>query len=224
MFQPGIVMEGGAVDFNGRGTVMTTAVVPAEPQPQSRICSKSEIERFLKDYYGQRHVVWLDDGIAGDDTDGHIDDLARFVNETTVVTAVEDDPADANYAVLQENLKRLARLRDQDGRPFRRRHPADAAARFHAGERLPATYLNFYFVNGALLVPTYGDRARDREPSPFCGGSCPIEHRRHRLPGDCVGPRRHSLPDAAGAVSLVLCFTITVTYSPVRRRGPAPWL
>ena len=161
VFQPGIVMEGGAVEFNGHGTVMTTRSCLLNRNRNPGL-SKSEIERLLKDYYGQQHVVWLDDGIAGDDTDGHIDDLARFVNETTVVTAVEDDPADANYAVLQENLKRLARLRDQAGRPFDVVTVPMPRPVFHAGERLPATYLNFYFVNGALLVPTYGDRARDR--------------------------------------------------------------
>ena len=147
--------------------------------------------------------MWLDDGIAGDDTDGHIDDLARFVNETTVVTAVEDDPADANYAVLQENLKRLARLRDQAGRPFDVVTVPMPRPVFHAGERLPATYLNFYFVNGALLVPTYGDRARDRRAlTDSAAPPARPRHRRHRLPADCLGARRHSLPDAAGAAIL----------------------
>lgn len=162
VFSPGIVMEGGAVDFNGAGTVMTTTscLLNKNRNPQ---LSKAEIEQYLKDYYGQRHVIWLGDGIAGDDTDGHIDDLARFVDARTIVIGLEDDPRDENYTVLQENRRRLARLRDQDGRPFDIVELPMPRAVVHKGQRLPATYMNFYFVNGALLVPVFGDATCDRQ-------------------------------------------------------------
>jgi len=161
VFAPGIVMEGGAVDFNGRGTVLTTTscLLNRNRNPALR---KADVERYLKDYYGQQHVVWLGEGIAGDDTDGHVDDLARFVGESVIVTGVEDDPNDPNHDVLRDNRRRLARARDQDGRPFTIVELPMPAAVLHQGERLPATYVNFYFVNGALLVPTYRDRRRDR--------------------------------------------------------------
>ncbi len=158
---PGIVMEGGAVDFNGEGTVMTTTSCLLNPNRNPGL-AKQEVETALKAYYGQRHVVWLGDGIAGDDTDGHVDDLARFVGPRTVVTAIEDDPADANYRVLRDNRRRLQLARDQDGRPFEVVEVPMPKPVVHEGLRLPATYVNFYFVNGALLVPTYRDRRHDR--------------------------------------------------------------
>jgi len=161
VFYPGIVMEGGAVDFNGAGTVMTTESCLLNKNRNPGL-TKRRIEQYLKDYYGQKHVLWLGEGIAGDDTDGHIDDLARFVNPTTVVTAVEEDPKDENYKVLRENLRRLRTLRDQDGRPFEIVEIPMPRVVEHDGQRLPATYVNFYFVNGALLVPTYGHRRNDR--------------------------------------------------------------
>jgi agmatine deiminase len=162
VFLPGIVMEGGAVDFNGRGTVLTTtSCLLNENRNPGR--SQAELERFLKDYYGQQHVVWLGEGIAGDDTDGHVDDLARFVGPTVIVTAVEPDPADANHEVLRENRRRLELARDQDGRAFTIVEVPMPSPVLHEGERLPATYVNFYFVNGGLLVPTYRDAVRDGE-------------------------------------------------------------
>jgi len=162
VFAPGVVMEGGAVDFNGAGTVLTTTSCLLNRNRNAGL-PKAEVERLLKAYYGQRHVVWLGDGIAGDDTDGHVDDLARFVGERIVVTAVEEDPRDANFHVLRDNRRRLARARDQDGRPFTVVELPMPAPVVHQGERLPATYVNFYFVNGALLVPTYRDRRHDRQ-------------------------------------------------------------
>jgi agmatine deiminase len=161
VFYPGIVMEGGAADFNGAGTVLTTTSCLLNRNRNGGL-PRLEVEQYLKAYYGQRHVVWLGEGIAGDDTDGHVDDLARFVGPRTIVTAIEPDPRDANFKVLQDNRRRLARARDQDGRPFEIVEVSMPSPVFHAGERLPATYVNFYFVNGALLVPTYRDRTRDR--------------------------------------------------------------
>lgn len=161
VFYPGIVMEGGAVDFNGRGTVMTTESCLLNPN-RNPGKSKKQIEKYLKDYYGQRHVIWLGDGIVGDDTDGHIDDLARFVGPRTIVTTIEEDPRDENHPILQDNLKRLQDVRDQDGRPFRIvTLPMPGVVEFD-GQRLPATYANFYFINGALLVPTYRHKKNDR--------------------------------------------------------------
>ena len=157
-----IVMEGGAVDFNGAGTVLTTTdcLLNRNRNPD---LSKEQIEQYLKDYYGQRHVCWLTGGIAGDDTDGHIDDLARFIARDIIVIGMEADPKDPNYRVLRRVRKQLDALRDQDGRPFRVVELPMPGAVEHDGQRLPATYVNFYFVNGALLVPTYRDRKNDRK-------------------------------------------------------------
>lgn len=161
VFHADIVMEGGAIDVNGEGTLMTTTscLLHTNRNPGK---SKAEIESYLKAYYGQRHVVWLGEGIAGDDTDGHVDDLARFIDPRTIVTAVEADSADANFKVLADNRKRLAKARDADGRPFTVVELPMPRPVVFEGQRLPATYVNFLFVNGGLLVPTFGDRARDR--------------------------------------------------------------
>jgi agmatine deiminase len=161
VFYPGIVMEGGAVDFNGAGTILTTESCLLNPNRNPGL-SRAKIEKYLKDYYGQTHVCWLGDGIVGDDTDGHVDDLARFIGPRTIVTAVEPDRKDANYRVLRENRRRLDLLRDQDGRAFEIVEIPMPGVVEHDGQRLPATYVNFYFVNGALLVPTYRNRRNDK--------------------------------------------------------------
>ncbi len=160
VFYPGIIMEGGAVEFNGAGTVLSTTSCLLNKNRNPKL-SKKKIEQYLKDYYGQRQVIWLGEGIAGDDTDGHVDDLARFVNPTTLVFGVEEDPRDKNYKVLKENLKLARTLKDQDGRPFDVVELPMPGVVEHDGERLPATYMNFYFVNGALLVPTYRHKTND---------------------------------------------------------------
>jgi agmatine deiminase len=159
-FAAPIVMEGGAVDFNGTGTILTTESCLLNPNRNPGV-SRAQIERFLLDYYGQKHVCWLGDGIAGDDTDGHIDDLARFLDARTIVTALEPDRRDENHRILADNRRRLSRLRDAAGRPFRIVELPMPPALEREGQRLPATYLNFYFVNGALLVPTFRDRTTD---------------------------------------------------------------
>ena len=161
VFYPKIVMEGGAVDFNGKGTILTTESCLLNKNRNPRL-SKKHIEGYLKGYYSQQHVLWLGEGIAGDDTDGHIDDLARFINPTTIVTAVEDDPKDENYGILRDNLKRLQELKDQDGKQFQIVTVPMPGRVEHEKQRLPATYINFYFINGALLVPTYGNTKLDR--------------------------------------------------------------
>ncbi|MBA3270107.1 MAG: agmatine deiminase family protein [Acidobacteria bacterium] len=160
VFYPGIVMEGGAVDFNGAGTVMTTTSCLLNKNRNPHL-TRGDIEQYLKDYYGQQHVIWLGEGIDGDDTDGHIDDLARFVDARTIVIGIERDPGDANYKVLKANRRTLDRLRDQDGHAFEVVELPMPRPVVYRKQRLPATYMNFYFVNGALLVPTFGDARND---------------------------------------------------------------
>jgi agmatine deiminase len=156
LFSPGIVMEGGSIEVNGAGTVLTTEACLLNPNRNPHL-TKAQIEQYLRDYLGVTNVLWLGDGIVGDDTDGHIDDLARFVNPTTVVTVVEQDPADENYSVLQENLKRLRTLKDQNGQPLRVVELPMPRRIEHEEQRLPASYANFYIANGIVLVPTYRD-------------------------------------------------------------------
>ncbi|MEP6572622.1 MAG: agmatine deiminase family protein [Gemmatimonadota bacterium] len=154
VFHPGIVMEGGSLDINGRGTLLTTEACLLNPNRNPDL-SREQIESYLKDYLGQTTIRWLGDGIVGDDTDGHVDDLARFVDANTVVTVVEADPSDENYAVLQDNLARLTGMKDQDGEPFRVVTLPMPAPMYQAGQRLPASYANFYIANGIVLLPTY---------------------------------------------------------------------
>ncbi len=161
LFETPVVMEGGAVDFNGAGSVLTTESVLLNPNRNPGL-SKRQVEKILRDWYGQQQVLWLGEGIEGDDTDGHVDDLARFVDARTIVTAVEEDPRDANYAILRENLRRLRLLRDPAGRPFEIVTIPSPRRIEIEGQRLPATYLNFLFVNGALLVPTFRDSRTER--------------------------------------------------------------
>jgi agmatine deiminase len=177
-----IVMEGGSVEFNGAGTVMTTTDCLLNKNRNPGL-SREQIEQYLKDYYGQRHVVWLTGGIEGDDTDGHIDDLARFISPRKVVIAIEDDPKDDNDRVLRSARRQLDKLRDQDGKPFEIVEIPMPKPVTHDGQRLPATYVNFYFVNGALLVPTYRDRKNDRKALAMLQSHLP----KHKVIGiDCT--------------------------------------
>jgi agmatine deiminase len=158
---PKIVMEGGSIDVNGAGTVLTTTDCLLNKNRNPSL-TKSRIEQYLKDYYGQKHICWLTGGIDGDDTDGHIDDLARFISPTQIVIGMEDDPKDANYKTLKSARKQLEKLRDQDGKLFEIIEiPMPGVVEFDS-QRLPATYVNFYFVNGALLVPTYRHKKNDK--------------------------------------------------------------
>lgn len=181
VFHPGIVMEGGAVDFNGAGTVLTTTSCLLNKNRNPHL-SRAQVERYLRDYYGQRHVVWLGDGIEGDDTDGHVDDLARFIDARTIAIGIERNRRDPNFAVLQRARRALDRARDQDGRPFDVVELPMPRPVVIEGQRVPATYMNFYFVNGALLVPTFGLPARDRRVMALLQARLP----RHRVVGvDC---------------------------------------
>lgn len=160
VYAPGIVMEGGSLDVNGRGTLLTTEACLLNPNRNPEL-TRDQIEHGLRSYLGVRHILWLGDGIVGDDTDGHVDDITRFVDPTTVVTVVEDDPADENYEPLQANLHRLGEMADQDGHPLRVVTLPMPRAVLHEGQRLPASYANFYIANEVVLLPTY-DRERDQ--------------------------------------------------------------
>jgi len=166
VFHPGIVMEGGAVDFNGAGTVLTTSSCLLNKNRNPTL-SKARIEKYLRDYYGQQHVLWLGDGIEGDDTDGHIDDLARFIDARTIAIGMESNKRDPNYAILQKARRAIETFRDQDGRPFEIVELPMPKALAYDGQRVPATYVNFYFAGSkkqsALLVPTFGQHDRDRQ-------------------------------------------------------------
>jgi agmatine deiminase len=155
-----VVMEGGAFDVNGRGTLMTTEeCLLSDVQARNPGLDRAGVERVFADYLGIRHVIWLGRGIEGDDTHGHIDDLSRFVDPSTVVTIVEPRADDRNHEPLQDNLGRLQAAVDQDGRPL---HvvtlPMPAPVVFN-GQRLPASYANFYIASGIVLVPTFNDPA-----------------------------------------------------------------
>ncbi len=154
VIEPGIVHEGGSIDVNGAGSILTTESCLLNPNRNPAL-SRADIEDYLRTYLGVTNVLWLGDGIAGDDTDGHIDDLARFVGPDTVVTVLEDDPADVNYKVLRDNLERLRAMRDQNGHAFKIETIPMPPAVIHDGTRLPASYANFYIVNGAVLMPTF---------------------------------------------------------------------
>ncbi|MCR5425016.1 MAG: agmatine deiminase family protein [Bacteroidales bacterium] len=153
-FRPGIVMEGGSVDFNGVGDVLTTKACLLNPNRNPNL-TQAEIEQKLVDYYGVDNVIWLADGIDGDDTDGHIDDLCRFANQDTILTAVEENKNDDNYKVLQDNLKLLKKCRLANGKqPTIVELPMPSPVHWE-GQRLPASYANFYLANGLVIFPTY---------------------------------------------------------------------
>lgn len=158
-----VIVEGGAIDSNGKGTLLTSEECLLHPEIQVRNpnFTKADYEAVFKEYLGITNVIWLGDGIEGDDTHGHIDDLCRFVNEDTIVTIVETDPKDNNYKPLQDNLKRLLNAKLESGKspkivvlPMPKRIVFD-------GLRLPASYANFLILNHCVLVPTFND-ANDR--------------------------------------------------------------
>ncbi len=173
-FEPGIVMEGGSLEVNGAGCVLTTEQCLLNPNRNPHL-TKDELEQHLKNYLGVEKVLWLGDGIVGDDTDGHIDDIARFVAPNVIVCAVEEDPEDANYKLLQDNLHRLQTMTDVKDHPFEivtlpmpvavgDARPGSPAGQPRWGgstdnrnlDRLPASYANFYIANNVVLVPIFG--------------------------------------------------------------------
>ena len=158
-----VVLEGGSIEVNGCGTLLTTEeCLLSNVQQRNPGFAKQDYAEVFRHYLGVRNVLWLKSGIAGDDTHGHIDDLARFVNPCTVAIVVETDSKDANYTPLQENLELLKTMKDQDGTPLRVETLPMPSPVYFDGERLPASYANFYIANKLVLVPTFSD-ANDRE-------------------------------------------------------------
>jgi agmatine deiminase len=154
-FRSHMVLEGGSIDVNGKGTLMTTEQCLLHASRNPGLC-REEIEEILGKYLGVRHFIWLHQGICGDDTDGHVDDIARFVNPTTVVCGIESDLHDENAPILRENYERLLRACDQDGRPLTVvQLPMPGVVEGEEG-RLPASYANFYIGNRTVLVPVFG--------------------------------------------------------------------
>ena len=154
-----VIVEGGAIDSNGRGTLLTSEECLMHPDIQVRNpnFTKADYEAVFKEYLGITNVIWLGDGIEGDDTHGHIDDLCRFVNEDTIVTIVETNPTDFNYKPLQDNLKRLQNATLENGKsPTIVALPMPKRIDFE-GLRLPASYANFLILNNSVLVPTFND-------------------------------------------------------------------
>jgi agmatine deiminase len=157
VFRPGMILEGGSIDVNGSGALLTSESCLLNKNRNPNL-SRNDIEQHLRDYLGVRDILWLGDGIAGDDTDGHIDDLARFVSERTVVTVVEDDPGDENYGPLQRNLSRLQSMKI-GGRAIEVITLPMPGRIMREGLRLPASYANFYIANTCVLAPTFADTA-----------------------------------------------------------------
>ena len=154
VFYPKIVMEGGSLDVNGSGTLLTTRSCLLNPNRNPSL-NKSQIEEKLRDYLGVRHFLWLGDGIVGDDTDGHVDDITRFIDRTTIVTVVEEDSSDANYEPLQHNLQLLKEMQVEDGTPVHLLTLPMPSAVVKQEQRLPASYANFYIANKVVLLPIF---------------------------------------------------------------------
>ena len=154
VFYPNIIMEGGSVDFNGAGTVMTSKCCLLNENRNPHL-NQDQIEQYLCDYYGVDQVLWVSEGIVGDDTDGHIDDTVRFVNEDTVVTVVESNKASENYNLLQDNLKELQQMRLINGKQLNIVELPMPVDVIYEDQFLPASYANFYISNAHIVVPTF---------------------------------------------------------------------
>jgi agmatine deiminase len=181
-FEQGMVLEGGSIEVNGRGLLLTTESCLLNRNRNPGL-SRREIERNLRDWLGVRTILWLGGGILGDDTDGHVDDLTRFFSESGLVTSVERDRRDPNHGVLAENLERLRALRAPSGGRFRIVELPLPAPRQYRGHRLPATYANFLVINGAVLVPSFRQPRRDREAAEILASCFPG---REVVPIDCL--------------------------------------
>jgi agmatine deiminase len=155
-FAGDFVLEGGSVDVNGAGALLTTEQCLLNPNRNPSL-DQAEIEQRLRRLLGVEQIIWLGDGIVGDDTDGHVDDLCRFVGPRTVVTVTESDPADDNYRALAENLERLRAVRLADGQGLEIIELPMPAPLSIGGQRVPASYANFYIANRAVLLPVFDD-------------------------------------------------------------------
>jgi len=154
VYYPGIVMEGGSIEVNGKGTLITSTACLLNPNRNPQL-NQQQIEEYLCNYYGQEQILWVDEGIIGDDTDGHIDDTVRFVNEDTVLTVIEENEANENYALLQHNLKQLQQMRLLNGKQLNIIELPMPTEVVYEGQSLPASYANFYISNKNVIVPTF---------------------------------------------------------------------
>ena len=154
VYYPGIIMEGGSVEFNGKGTLMTSTACLLNPNRNPHL-NQQQIEEYLRNYYGVEQILWVDEGIVGDDTDGHIDDTVRFVNEDTVIAVVEENKSDENYAILQHNLKQLKQMRLLNGKQLNIVELLMPNELIYEDQRLPCAYANFYIANKSVIVPTF---------------------------------------------------------------------
>jgi agmatine deiminase len=177
-----MVLEGGSIDVNGSGLLLTTESCLLNPNRNPQL-DRGKIEQTLKDHLGVTAVLWLGAGIAGDDTDGHVDDLSRFFRSDGIVTAVEHDKHDRNYQALRNNLERLHSLRTPDGRKFTIVELPMPGPCLREGQRLPASYANFLVINGAVLMPAFRQRRRDAEAAAVLAGCFPG---REIIPVDCL--------------------------------------
>ncbi|HEY9758724.1 MAG TPA: agmatine deiminase family protein [Oculatellaceae cyanobacterium] len=159
--QPGIVLEGGSIDVNGKGTLLTTEQCLLNKNRNPHL-SRNEIEQYLHRYLGASNVLWLKEGIIGDDTDGHIDDIARFVNANTVVCALEENKSDENYEILKRNYEDLEKMRDQDGSILDVIAIPMPSKVIYEDTRLPASYANFYIANRVVIVPLFRCKEDDQ--------------------------------------------------------------
>ena len=174
LYYPGIIMEGGSVEFNGRSTLITSTCCLLNPNRNPQL-NRDQVEGYLRDFYGVEQILWIGEGIVGDDTDGHIDDTVRFVNEDTVVTVIEEDKGDENYRLLKDNLAELSRMRLADGRQLNIVELPMPEAVIYEDQRLPASYANFYIANELVIVPVF---------------RCDRDERALRIIQDCFPGRR----------------------------------
>ncbi len=161
VYHPGIVMEGGSVEFNGKGTVLTSTACLLNPNRNPHL-NQAQIEEYLRAYYGVEQILLVDEGIVGDDTDGHIDDTVRFVNEDTVLTVVETNRSDENYSLLQHNLKQLKAMRLVNGKQLNIVEIPMPEPLSYEGQRLPCSYANFYIANQSVIVPVFNSKNDDK--------------------------------------------------------------
>ena len=181
-FEKDMVLEGGSIDVNGAGLLLTTEACLLNKNRNPDL-TKAQIEQALRDYLGVEHILWLGDGIVGDDTDGHIDDLSRFFRADGILTVVESNKRDKNHGILQENLERLHSLRTPAGKKFKIVELPMPKASYCDGQRLPASYANFLVINGAVLMPAFRQPKRDAEAAEILADCFPG---REIVPVDCL--------------------------------------
>ncbi len=196
------VLEGGSIDTDGAGTIMTTTSCLCNPNRNGGL-DKQSVEKVLIDKLGTKHILWLDHGyLLGDDTDGHIDTLARFVNPETIVYLKCNDKSDEHYEEFRQMEKELKNFRRTDGKPYRLIPlPMPSAIYSNDGRRLPATYANFLISNGAVVYPTYGDKENDKKAGETLKGLFP---EREIIPINCIG-----LIEQGGSLH---CSTMQIAY------------